>query len=941
METKIKVEYVDIYDKLPPLLEEKDGKFVKNSQDVEKFVKLKEIDSNTVVYPILMSKYQSKIFLREYTSINQRMMKQHASEFIFPDGSYGGSTLEKRNQKKAAEDEEKESKGFSKYIQKTAKGYNATDELKNILKNPQLLWKHSCKFYELIRIEGENPNSTCFVYTESVTGSGAILLSLTFEQHGYEKFSGNESAFDPDGKTIKIRKGKRYAIISDDIKEKSIPNIMQLFNSDLNAHGEYIKVIIGSLLARDGINLYNVVRGYLFRAGWHSSGNEQALARFQRSTSHAALIRELNELYPERKNRISVEIYRFCAYTYDAYAQDAAPEDFKVTARKPEFKAKFTGKFLCNPEDRISQDIYLYLKSDLKDFYNKRMMRIWKCLAIDAINNKRRNMLKTDVDYTQSADYMKAKYDLWSDVDKANRIARIGTKRVDYSTYDLYYVEKDITALYNTISYCLTTHGSLSYVVMMSWVEQGEYRKKVLYYTLEKILSEKIIINNRYGFPSYVQTDGNILFLQDDYPFYFEKSRNRVSYYSDMQIYTLSMSISETESKFLADRIQNPIVDSIMSLDYPDTEQKVQSINNLIGKLSVNFKADLIEKVLNIYIKRDPTMQNYMERTDIKFTKDVERKDIVSYLIDKYKELIHLNVYEPEKDIEDIAKIFGDKIRSGKKIKPYVVNHLRPQPRPISHINGVPYEEDEDVDKDDVKYANLVYLHTIYCREKLNTGYVNSIKNKKVSGRIRILKPIEGQFEWRDLTIEETAVYSHIIDNITIHRYELKIPGKMKDFSLLGYYMSEYDDKLRGPKHRFMVLEKNTKIVNEKKSSEERGRECLRILKPQLIKIFFRENIINYGHRAVELPKDWSRKQYINYLTNSQYNHNLHGAIPIHELENPQIYPKKHLEVFYKWFASKQSIDMLCLTLADYLFGKDRLLDKPSDIILPSERDNE
>lgn len=933
MDKKIEVEYVDIYKKLPALLEEKDGKFVKTPQNLENVVELIEIDASTVVYPIRMSKYQGDIFLGEYASINTGMMKQHASEFIFPDGSYGGSTLEKRNQKKAAEDEEKEPSGFSKYIKKTAKGYRATPELKAVLSNPQSLWKHSCKFYELIRIEEKNRDSNCFVYTESVTGSGAILLSLMFEEYDYEKFSGSESAFEKDGKTIKIPKRKRYAIISDDIKEKSIPNIMQLFNSDLNAHGEYIKVIIGSLLARDGINLYNVVRGYLFRAGWHSSGNEQALARFQRSTSHSALIKELNEQYPERKNRISIEIYRFCAYTYDG-----VPSDSKVTFKKKEFKQLFTGNFLCDPEDRKSQDIDLYLKSDLKDFYNKRMMRIWKCLAIDAISNKRRNMLQTDVDYTQSADYMKAKYDLWSDVDKANRRSRIGSKKVDYSTYDLYYVEKDITKLYDMISDHLVNYGHISYESMMSWVEQKFFRKKVLYYALEKILSEKTIINNRYGFPSYVHTDGNILFLQNDYPFYFEKSRHVVSYYSDIQIYSLSMSISETESKFLADIIQNPIVDNIMSLDYPDTEAKVQYINNLIGKLSVNFKAYLIEKVLNIYIKRDPVMQAYMERTNIEFTKDEERKDIVSYLIDKYKELIHLNVYEPEKDIEDIDKTLGNRMRSGKSIKPLTIVHLTPQPLHISHRNGVPYKEGETVIKDDVKYANLVYLHTIYCREKLNTGYVNSIKNKKVSGRIRILRPIEGRFEWRDLTMSETPVYSHIIDNFTKHHYELKIPAGMKDVLLLGYYLSEYNIKLRGFNHKFMVLQRNTKIVNEKKSSKERGRECIRILKPHLIKILIRENIENYDYRRTELPKDWKRDQYLEYLTNPDFKHRLDGEIPMIELKNPGLYPLSDLKRFYKWFASNQSVDMLCLTLADSLHQTERLLDKPSDIVLPSER---
>ena len=74
-----------------------------------------------------------------------------------------------------------------------------------------------------------------------------------------------------------------------------------------NIDGEYIQIIIASQMARDGINLRNVLRGYIMTPGWHESGMYQALSRFIRADSHNDLIKR------NGGEKIDIRLYRLAA----------------------------------------------------------------------------------------------------------------------------------------------------------------------------------------------------------------------------------------------------------------------------------------------------------------------------------------------------------------------------------------------------------------------------------------------------------------------------------------------------------------------------------------------------------------------------------------------------------------------------------------------------
>src|SRR5579871_3449729 len=129
------------------------------------------------------------------------------------------------------------------------------------------------------------------------------------EANGYEKYRNTESVFatktSEDGKKtereVLIQPKKRYGVLSNKTPEGQINSMMELFNDPENKDGRYCKIMIGSLVARDGISFFDVLRGYLLRAGWHPSGDLQALARILRAVSHEALKAEKQKRMSEEK----------------------------------------------------------------------------------------------------------------------------------------------------------------------------------------------------------------------------------------------------------------------------------------------------------------------------------------------------------------------------------------------------------------------------------------------------------------------------------------------------------------------------------------------------------------------------------------------------------------------------------------------------------------
>ena len=286
-------------------------------------------------------------FKNSEQSSNFSIKERAASTFVFPDGSVG-------------------TKGYKKYQNDlTSILGNGTDKQK--LENLKNL---SVKFHFYITNELNNTGNT-FCYIEDVRGGGMYLLAAILEQFGFQRFE-NMSVISDSGE-VEIRPKKRYALLTSDGQTN---HILELFNSKQNKNGDYIRLIIASKAARDGINLSNVVRGYLMSPLWNDAGMYQAISRFIRATSHQDLIDDLDE-----GENLQVQIYKLAAYVASRELGSDNILNDEGVIRDYDDKALMS----------FSNDLYVYGLSDNKDVVTRLKLEDIKLTAFDFLLNYNRN----------------------------------------------------------------------------------------------------------------------------------------------------------------------------------------------------------------------------------------------------------------------------------------------------------------------------------------------------------------------------------------------------------------------------------------------------------------------------------------------------------------------------------------------------------------------
>lgn len=400
------------------------------------------------------------------------------------------------------------------YDPKTNKSY----KLSKYLSNYNRLYDCSCKFAFIVQNEvnyylskhdrsdlrqkyyteqdipiSDEPyeSGNCFIYDNLVKKSGTIYLGLILENFGFERFTTAYSVVERTGK-IKIAKKLRYGIIR---QNSNLENsfLLELFNHPANSTGDYIQVIIGSAIARDGINLSNVTRGYLVTPEWHISGMYQAMSRFLRATSHVNLLEKKN-----LETRVQVKIYRLSAVN----------------------------------STMISTDDHVYNKAEEKDFETRRVMRHLKQIATDCMINYNRNVRDTDIPYSADCDYQECDYTCSTPapprhVNSESVLAKgQGPLESEYFwvNYNMFYhiaelakVKFILTQLFETG--VLITFENLINLVKYHRPELSENQvKRYVYDTIERTISSKDVIVDIFGYENYIQTDGINIFAQREYP---------------------------------------------------------------------------------------------------------------------------------------------------------------------------------------------------------------------------------------------------------------------------------------------------------------------------------------------------------------------------------------------------------------------------------------
>lgn len=195
----------------------------------------------------------------------------------------------------------------------------------------------SSKIHNLLKgIQEKKSEGIIFIYTEFLP-SGIIPLAFALEHMGFEKYSGNildypewkqgsqktkrepiDYEFNTISKKKKGFKRAKYIVLSGNqsLSPNNSEEIKELV-SDKNKNGENIKVVLGTVVASEGLDLKNIREIHILDPWYHLSRIEQIIGRGIRYCSHIGLPKEeRNVTVYMHVGGTSPEVESIDTYTY-------------------------------------------------------------------------------------------------------------------------------------------------------------------------------------------------------------------------------------------------------------------------------------------------------------------------------------------------------------------------------------------------------------------------------------------------------------------------------------------------------------------------------------------------------------------------------------------------------------------------------------------------
>jgi hypothetical protein len=281
----------------------------------------------------------------------------------------------------------------------------------------------------------------CFVYSRFVE-SGALTLALILEANGYtcanrkplleQKVGGKEERIDAKGRQCALCPMKEIGHVDHEFEPKNFvparyilltgekdlsPNnkeAIELATDNSNYDGNSVKIILGSTIASEGIDLKFIRELFVFDSWYHLSKLEQVIGRGIRYKSHCALppqernctINLLSLVYPQEDNLETIDMYQY---------------------RNAYLKARLVGQ-VTRVMKEYALDCNLNKELILIKITNGRNIMT----QIDGQGNVRENVDINDTPYTNICDWLETcDYKCKPEVD-------LDAVEIDYSTYDEY-----------------------------------------------------------------------------------------------------------------------------------------------------------------------------------------------------------------------------------------------------------------------------------------------------------------------------------------------------------------------------------------------------------------------------------------------------------------------------------------------------------------------
>ena len=513
------------------------------TSDVRRVFKGESIDDNEHHFKVVksdMSDFQSDIYNKAAKNEEKdgvHLALRQISCMVFPDGSYG-------------------SKGYNTYVKSsnslstipgTKKKIKKSldDSFKNLFRkndteyNLKTLTKYSRKYADTIRIINSSikDKKLVFIYNDFVAGSGIIIFSLILQIFGFTQVSSSKPP--PTDKPT-------FIILTS--KTPNITGLISAFNNDNNSDGSRINVIIGSQTISEGVSFKNIQVEIIQTPWFNYARTDQAIARGYRIGSHKALKKK----FPDKE------------ITLDIYQQVSIP---------------ITG----NPK---WTELNMYNTGQRKDIRIKKIERIIRESAFDCQLTYDRNYETNGTNYSRNCDYDVCDY-------KCKGITNQNSKDLDYSTYNLYYINKKVTQLIIEITKLFQRSFMFSLKEIQLELERPDNDFELIT-SLESIISNSVPIINKYGFTSYLQESGNSYFLVDSLS---TIGRSTLSYYTKYPCVKENLTYDSVISKFHSDSWVPQAIRSMC--------ESVGDIKQHIDRLPINIQELLLESAVIGIIKND------------------------------------------------------------------------------------------------------------------------------------------------------------------------------------------------------------------------------------------------------------------------------------------------------------------------------------------------
>lgn len=375
--------------------------------------------------------------------------------FVFPNGSYGSSGftkyVERRESKSVIRGAKTTLYGLSKSLETELKGKDNVETIRNIR-------KYSATYANTIQSILDNPNKLHFIYGKLIEGSGNILFACLLSLVGYSRGM------------IDNRPRLSYFNVTKNIySDDQIKNIIAYYSSPENMTGKFANVLISSKILSEGFTIKNIQEIHVLTPHWNFSELAQAIARGIRLNAHNDLIR---------------------------------------AGKKPEIKIYL---HVAIPDDNTkSLDLDKYIISERKDVAIKDMERLIKEAAVDCALFRDRNMIQSAKDNSRECEYQACDY-------KCDGITNynVPEKDIDYTTYNLYYANKDIERVIEQITQFFGTHFSCYLEDIVEKYESANNTPFVILSAISIMINKNYEIRNRYNIISYLREESNILYLID------------------------------------------------------------------------------------------------------------------------------------------------------------------------------------------------------------------------------------------------------------------------------------------------------------------------------------------------------------------------------------------------------------------------------------------